>query len=63
MITDYFLSYSGCFLVKKRAWSHFNGSESKSKLDYTGVTFPAVSNMQKVYPTISQSNNESLFKS
>ena len=48
MITDYFLSYSGHFLVKKRAWSHFKEPESKSKVDYAGATIPAVSNMQKV---------------
>ena len=48
MITDYFLAYSGRFLMKKRAWSHFHESESKSKVDYAGATIPAVPNMQKV---------------
>ena len=48
MITDYFFSYSGRFLVKKRAWSHFKESESKYKVDYAGATIPVVSDMQKV---------------
>ena len=48
MITDYFLSYSGRFLVRKRSWSHFKEPESKSKVDYARATIPAVSNMQKV---------------
>ena len=42
------LSYSGGFLVEKRAWSHFKESESKSKEDYAGAIIPSVSNMQKV---------------
>ena len=35
---DYFLSYFGCFLVKKGAWSHFKGSESKFDLPYCSLT-------------------------
>ena len=33
------------FLVKKGAWSHFKGPESKSNLAYDGDTIPGVSNM------------------
>ena len=35
---DYFLSYFGRFLVKKRAWSNFKGQESKVNLAVAGVT-------------------------
>ena len=48
MITDYFLSYSGRFLVNKRAWSQFKEPQSKSNVGYARATIPAVSNMQKV---------------
>ena len=34
---DYFLSHFGSFLVKKGAWSHFKGSESKSHLPYCSL--------------------------
>ena len=47
---DYFLSYFGRFLLKKGAWSHFKGSESKSHLAYAGAMIPGVSNMQRVWP-------------
>ena len=46
---DYFLSHFGCFLVKKGAWSHFKGSESKSHRAYTGATIPSIQNMQRVW--------------
>ena len=46
---DYFLSHFGGILVKKGAWSHFKGSESKSHLAYTGTTIPGIQNMQRVW--------------
>ena len=33
------------FLVKKGAWSHFKGPESKSNLAYAGATILGISNM------------------
>ena len=46
---NYFLSYFGCFLLKKGAWWHFKGSESKSHLAYAGAMVPGVLNMQRVW--------------
>ena len=36
------------FLVKKGAWSHFKGPESKSNLAYDGAIIPGIKNMQTV---------------
>ena len=46
---DYFLSYFGCFLVKKGAWSHFKGSESKFDLPYCSLTIVGHVSVQKVW--------------
>ena len=35
---DYFLSCFGCFLMKKGAWSHVKGWESKFQLPYCSLT-------------------------
>ena len=46
---DYFLSYFGCFLVKKGAWSHFKGSESKFDLPYCSLTILGHVPVKKVW--------------
>ena len=53
---DYFLSYFGCFLLKKGAWSHVKKFESKFDLPYCSLTIlehisviflvPAISNFE-----------------
>ena len=47
---DYFLYYFGHFLVKKGAWSHFKGLESKSHLPYCSVTTLGHISVQRVGP-------------
>ena len=46
---DYFLSYFGCFLVKKGAWSHFKGSESKFDLPCCSLTILGHVPVKKVW--------------
>ena len=43
------LSYFGSFLVKKGAWSHFKGSESKFDLPYCSLTIVGHVSVQKVW--------------
>ena len=45
----YFLSYFGCFLVKKGARSHFKGSKSKFDLPYCSLTILGHVPVKKVW--------------